>query len=895
MTSRRTRKSQSKMKLRIRNRLQLRTHIIVGSIIIVLTTVFSAMFFLGDTENARASSSGDYRTRQSGNWNGSSTWEKFNGWYWANTSQSPDEDNNAISILSGHTVTLTSGESVDELTIEAGGTLIANNGDLKIENGPGVDITVHGTLTLNTKIKLEKNSSMAIYGTVNENSDKFDLKDHTDIYVYSGGTVVYNGGNLEDNSGDWHFYNGSTFMHNRNGEKIVKAFWAANSTCLIAGTTNSFPGNLNQTFGNFTINTPALSSNKELGSELDDIKGNFTVISTGTGSVTLSKNSNKTIEIGGNYIHQGGTLYITEKGDGNLDITGDMIVSSGLVATSNDDDGGPTINIDGNLTISSGVLDLSQYSGSHSNKGNGTVNLKGDLNITGGQLKETASGAGNGILNFIGNSEQNFVNTGSISNTINAEVKNGAILNMSTYSFTGSGSFTVASGATLRIGSPNGITASGASGNVQVTGTRSFSTNASYEYVGSSTQVTGNGLPSTVANITVDNSSGLTLSGSISSKGEVALTNGVVTTGSNSLIVGTSILNKGSITRTNGWVNGNLSRWIPLLATGSFVFPVGVSSYNEYTATYSVLPTAGGLMTVKFVQSNPMQNGLPLLESNSYKVNTIGTRGYWTVSSSLGLVGGVYSISVLGSGFTGISDVSNVRILSRLGTSLPWTLLGSHTNATGSISNVRATRIGLGLPTQITIGWGYDALPIELIVFDAKVNGDKVDLSWSTAAEINNDYFTLERSDDGRNYDNIGIVRGSGNTTTQRDYTFTDDSPLNGESYYRLRQTDYDGKFEIFDPKHISIKKNILEDSKLTIWPNPFSDRFEVEMEAEESGELSISIIGMDGRAIKTESMLMNAPGIRWSFNDGNNLLPGTYILRLQLNEEVLSRKIVKR
>jgi len=300
-------------------------------------------------------------------------------------------------------------------------------------------------------------------------------------------------------------------------------------------------------------------------------------------------------------------------------------------------------------------------------------------------------------------------------------------------------------------------------------------------------------------------------------------------------------------------------------------------------------------MTVKFVQSNPTASGLPISESNSYKVNTIGARGYWTVSSSLGLMGGVYSISVLGSGFSGISDVANVRILSRLGTSLPWTLLGSHTNATGSISNTRATRTGLGLPTQITIGWGYNALPIELIAFDAKVNGSKVDLSWSTAAEINNDYFTLERSVDGRKFDNIGIVRGSGNTTTRRDYTFTDDSPLNGESYYRLRQTDYDGKFEVFDPKHISIKKNILEDSKLTVWPNPFSDHFEVEMETEDSGELSISIIGMDGRAIKTETILMNAPGVRWSFTDGNNLLTGTYILRLQLNEEVLSRKLVKR
>ncbi len=883
------------MKLRIRNRLQLRTHVIVGSIIVLLTGAFSFLFFFGDAENAKASSSGDYRTRQSGNWTSSNTWEKYNGWYWSTTSSSPDDGDKSINIQSGHTITITSNLTVDELTIDAGGTLKVDDKDLKVDDGSGVDITVNGTLILNSKIKMEKNSSMSVYGTVYHNSDNFDMKDHTDVEVYNGGLFVQKGGSLDDDKGDWHFYNGSTFEHAMNGNSILKATWASNSTCLLSGTTNNFPGNLNQTFGNFTINTPGLSSNKIVGSQLDNIRGNLTVISTGSGSATMAQGSNTTISIGGSYIHQGGTLYITEGGDPDVNIGGDMIVSGGIAAASNSGDGEPVYNVAGNLTISGGIFDLSQYTGSNSNKGTGTINLRGNLTITGGTLTENSSSYGNGLINFVGSSEQSFVKLGTISNKIDAEVKSGATLNMGIYAFTGSGSFSVNSNAALRIGSPSGITSSGSTGNVQVGGSRDFSSSASYEYNGTAAQSTGSALPSTVSDLTINNSAGVTLTNSVNAKDNLILTNGIVATGSKSLNVGTSILSTGSLSRTNGWVNGNLGIYVPTLSMGTFIFPVGVSSYNEFTAKYTTPASLGGLLTVKFVQSSPVASGLPLSESNAYKVNTIGSKGYWDVSPSLGLAGGIFRISVLGNGFTGISDVSNVRVLSRLSSILPWSLLGAHVSATGSAASVLATRSGIGLPQQVTLGWGYNALPIELIAFDAKVEGKNVRLNWSTAAEINNDFFTLERSVDGRNFDEIGIVRGSGNTTTRRDYDFVDESPLNGESYYRLRQTDYDGKFEVFDPKRISMKKDILDDSKLSVYPNPFTDRFELELESEERGLLTISIIGMDGRTIRSESMQMESPGIRWTFSDGANLLTGTYILRLQLNDEVISRKLIRR
>lgn len=87
-------------------------------------------------------------------------------------------------------------------------------------------------------------------------------------------------------------------------------------------------------------------------------------------------------------------------------------------------------------------------------------------------------------------------------------------------------------------------------------------------------------------------------------------------------------------------------------------------------------------------------------------------------------------------------------------------------------------------------------LPVELIYFTATaVNEGQVQLEWITASETNNDYFAVERSDDGKHFTKVGIVNGGGNSTTSLNYSFDDDG-LRGESliYYRLKQVDFDGE-----------------------------------------------------------------------------------------------------
>jgi hypothetical protein len=95
---------------------------------------------------------------------------------------------------------------------------------------------------------------------------------------------------------------------------------------------------------------------------------------------------------------------------------------------------------------------------------------------------------------------------------------------------------------------------------------------------------------------------------------------------------------------------------------------------------------------------------------------------------------------------------------------------------------------------------GDITLPIELLSFTPSIKPDRVELNWTTGSEINNDYFTLERSRDLYGWEVLGFVEGAGNSSVPLDYGFTDFRPLDGLGYYRLKQTDFDGKFKYYGP-----------------------------------------------------------------------------------------------
>lgn len=123
------------------------------------------------------------------------------------------------------------------------------------------------------------------------------------------------------------------------------------------------------------------------------------------------------------------------------------------------------------------------------------------------------------------------------------------------------------------------------------------------------------------------------------------------------------------------------------------------------------------------------------------------------------------------------------------------------------------------MQTNFTLGnppGGGNPLPINLLAFDAFPLNNQVELRWSTATEINNDHFTVERSKDMITYETVGQRAGAGTVSQTHTYSLIDEHPLRGISYYRLRQVDFDGQETVYGPAVVEFTPR-----KFSIYPNP--------------------------------------------------------------------------
>jgi hypothetical protein len=134
-------------------------------------------------------------------------------------------------------------------------------------------------------------------------------------------------------------------------------------------------------------------------------------------------------------------------------------------------------------------------------------------------------------------------------------------------------------------------------------------------------------------------------------------------------------------------------------------------------------------------------------------------------------------------------------------------------------------------------------LPVELLSFDAKPVDDNVILNWSTASEINNNYFEVEKSNDGKKFKTFQFVSGAGNSTIQNDYSTVDESPSPGINYYRLKQVDFDGTIS-YSP---IVAVEINSSNVFYVMPNPAIDKLELVFGSSGKENLQLTIYNMQG------------------------------------------------
>ncbi|MEO9966031.1 MAG: T9SS type A sorting domain-containing protein [Reichenbachiella sp.] len=164
------------------------------------------------------------------------------------------------------------------------------------------------------------------------------------------------------------------------------------------------------------------------------------------------------------------------------------------------------------------------------------------------------------------------------------------------------------------------------------------------------------------------------------------------------------------------------------------------------------------------------------------------------------------------------------------------------------------------------------SLPIGLLSFEGVQKEDHILVSWATAWEENNDYFALEKSLDGVHFSELQTIVGAGNSLVTQYYTYQDELSNAAIVYYRLRQIDYDGKFEEFEA--ISVRLSGMLKDQLMIYPNPTDDFALLTGIVDELS--SLKVYDLSGTQVYPQ-IISTASSIQISFVD---LLPGSYILR---------------
>jgi len=421
----------------------------------------------------------------------------------------------------------------------------------------------------------------------------------------------------------------------------------------------------------------------------------------------------------------------------------------------------------------------------------------------------------------------------------------------------------------------------------------------SINMVGNTTQsIRSNGYEFSILNI--NNTNGITITDDLVTK-KLALVDGIITTGANKVSVTSNLWNAVAGGSDASFINGNLRRYITT-NTSTYGFPLG---YGTGTANYHKIDLINNNMTgVSYIDAYVSDmtggNNLELNTSESSSMITEMADKEWFLTPDAQPITGDYGVNLYLNGLAGaLLQDDNFTVLKRPNGSITygdWDAFDATTDIPPAGSNGRTTASGYGQKTGFDSfsgfgigGTGGSPLPIVLLSFGAELSGNNVDVNWSVASQVNNDYYTVLRSIDAYDWEEIGRVEGAGNSNTQMDYRFIDDDPYIGLSYYKLKQTDFDGKFEEFYPVSVSYDVEIVG---LLVSPNPVTDIITLTMDGNLHNDLHvIKIFDYKGNVILTNNLIGN---LKDYMVDVRKLSSGMYIVKVKNRRQLGIGKFIK-
>lgn len=674
------------------------------------------------------------------------------------------------------------------------------------------------------------------------------------IQAYDAGIVpIFVASGVTANWGPYPFSTGvATAGYTKNGGgTLVTAGgtygggFTLNEGSLVAGGVNAMGGNTTNTL---TINggTIAASAARDFSGKYPGgitIGGNFTLGSTispalGSASLTfnnavsLGSDATRTITIGGT-----GTYTFSGAIGGN----GSGITVAATEAGRLRLTGGNTYT--GLTTVNGGTLELNRAAGN-------TLPATNNVVVNGGTLTISKNQTLNNLT----------LNGGTLSIGADVTLTVTGIYALNGGTVSGAGSLVVDPAATLSTSMSSGLPAGCA-----------CSTTGSYLFNGTEDQVTGPGLPASVAGLTINTAGNLTLSNPVTVN-TLTLTQGKLTLGDHTLTV-TNLVGGGS----NSYVvtDGAGALKMPVVAGQPKDFPVGASTSSYDPAT--ITPTSSTDFEVE-VKATATASDFPGTISNFSKV----AKRKWRITPTA-----APGATVLKLRNGGVKIVpANPRLGHFKTATNTWEELSATFNSADDTWTGTTTDFS---PFGIGDDGGFAALlPIELLSFQAEWKNGTALITWRTASEQNNDYMAVERSANGATFREIGRVSGARNSSSPIDYSFVDQRPNSGVNYYRLRQVDMDGSFTYHK---IVALASIDRADEVALVPTAVAGNFDLVFGTPLNRAVKMAMYNTAGQLLRQEVI---AAGSMVKSVEAGTLEQGLYIVRLDIGNAVVTRRFVK-
>ncbi len=377
------------------------------------------------------------------------------------------------------------------------------------------------------------------------------------------------------------------------------------------------------------------------------------------------------------------------------------------------------------------------------------------------------------------------------------------------------------------------------------------------------------------SNVVMNRSTGITISPATTQQisGTLTFTNGIITNNSNlRFLAGSSAVGASNSSHVVGVVQkvGNTAFTFPI-GRGGMYRPAGISAPANITDMFQ-----GNYFNTSVLGSFPNS-------SRSITLDHVSNAEWWQITRPVGTSAVTTTLS-WDSNSGGVADPPSLRVTGWTGSL--WADLGNAsttgTAAQGTITASVSTAT-MGAYTLASTTW-YNALPVTLSDMQCGVNAfGYPEINWSTLVEINSDYFEVERSKDGRDFQPVGRISSKGNSQTTQHYSFEDVNAPAGKNYYRLKQIDRDGLGAYFEVCAMDV-----ESSGLLVTPNPTSGKTTIKLHGDGLNELSV--INSVGQRVNVDFVVKDSV----IELDMSGLAPGVYLVRVSTAQKSGVLKIVK-